>query len=43
MWDTQDTYTDIDTFLLSTNKVNATSLSDLENTRSTSNARTQQK
>ncbi|MCR2039727.1 Fic family protein [Campylobacter helveticus] len=30
MWDTQDTYTDIDTFLLSTNKVNATSLSDLE-------------
>lgn len=30
MWDTQDAYSDIDTFLLSTNKVNATSLSDLE-------------
>ncbi|EEY3086016.1 hypothetical protein HF239_001708 [Campylobacter jejuni] len=30
MWDTQDTYSDIDKFLLSTNKVNANSLSDLE-------------
>lgn len=30
VWDTQDTYSDIDKFLLSTNKVNANSLSDLE-------------
>ena len=30
MWDAQDTYSDIDRFLLSTNKVNAISLDDLQ-------------